>query len=54
MFAVGGHGVPFGRGIAIRGYGLSDLLTIGLSHRGIGQQQGSDNGNEHPDHLGSL
>jgi hypothetical protein len=44
-FAVGSHGVPLGRGIPISGYGLSDLITIGLSHRGIGQQQSNDKGN---------
>jgi hypothetical protein len=38
-FTVGSHGMPFGRGIPIGRYGLSDLITIGLSHRGIGQQQ---------------
>jgi hypothetical protein len=44
-FTVGSHGVPFGRGIPIGGYGLSDLITVGLSERGIGQQQSNYNGN---------
>jgi hypothetical protein len=50
-FTVGSHGVPFGRGIPISGYGLSDLITIGLSERGIGQQQTNYNGNQDPGHL---
>jgi hypothetical protein len=54
MFAVGRHGMPFGRSISISGHGLPDLITIGLSHRGIGQQQSNDNGNQDPDHLGFL
>jgi hypothetical protein len=45
VFGVGGHGVPFGRGIAVRGDGLSDLFAIGLRHRGTGQQQRGYNGN---------
>jgi hypothetical protein len=44
-FTVGSHSVPFGRGIPIGGYSLSDLITIGLSERGIGQQQSNYNGN---------
>jgi hypothetical protein len=45
MFSVGSHGVPFGRGIPVSRHGLSDLITIGLSHRGIGQQQSNYNSN---------
>jgi hypothetical protein len=37
--AVGGHGVPFRRGISIGGYGLSDLIAIRLRDRRFGQQQ---------------
>jgi hypothetical protein len=44
-FAVGSHGVPFGRGIPIGRYGLSDLIAIGLRHRRFRQQQCNNNGN---------
>jgi hypothetical protein len=44
-FAVGSHGVPFGGGISVGGYGVSDLIAIGLCYRRFGQQQGNYNGN---------
>jgi hypothetical protein len=44
-FTIGSHGVSFSRGIPISGHGLSDLITIGLTERGIGKQQSNSNGN---------
>jgi hypothetical protein len=54
FLAVVGHGVPLGRGVPISGYGLSYLITVGLSPRGICQQQSNSNGNQDPDHVGLL
>jgi hypothetical protein len=44
-FGVSSHGMPFGGGISIGGYGLSDLIAIGLRYRRFGEQQGNYNGN---------
>jgi hypothetical protein len=44
-FGVVSHGMGLGCGISISGDGLFDLITIRLSHRGIGQRQSNRNGN---------
>jgi hypothetical protein len=53
MSRVVSQGVRFGGGISIGGDGLLDLLTILLSHRGIGQHESKSNGTQNPDHPGS-
>jgi hypothetical protein len=54
FFTVVSHGVTPSRLIPVSGYGLFYLITIGLSQRGICQQQSNSNRHQYPGHMDCL